>query len=82
IGVVFAHQSLGDLEKVSPDFKQIVLTNTNIKIIMRSNDPDSAEHFAKTIGTVSGEKTTERRKKSLLKSENTGDQSVRVTEEY
>lgn len=82
VGVVFAHQSLGDLEKVSPDFKQIVLTNTNIKIVMRSNDPDSAEHFAKTIGTVSSEKTTERRRSALLGQENTGDQSIREVEEY
>jgi len=82
VGVVFAHQSLGDLEKVSSDFKQIVLTNTNIKIIMRSNDPESAEHFAKTIGTITTEKTTERRKHSLLGKEDTGDQSVRDVEEY
>jgi type IV secretory pathway TraG/TraD family ATPase VirD4 len=82
IGVVFAHQSLGDLEKVSPDFKQIVLTNTNIKIVMRSNDPESAEHFAKTIGTITSEKTTERRRSALLGQENTGDQSIREVEEY
>jgi type IV secretory pathway TraG/TraD family ATPase VirD4 len=82
VGVVFAHQSLGDLEKVGPDFKQIVLTNTNIKVIMRSNDPESAEHFSKTIGTVSSEKTTERRTKALLGHEDTGEQSVRNVEEY
>lgn len=82
VGVVFSHQSLGDLEKVSPEFKQIVLTNTNIKIVMRSNDPDSAEHFAKTIGTTTGEKSTERRKRVFFGQENTGDQSVREVEEY
>lgn len=82
VGVVFSHQSLGDLEKVSPDFKQIVLTNTNIKVIMRSNDPDSAEFFAKMIGTQSREKTTERRTRTLFGSQDTGDQSVREAEEY
>jgi type IV secretory pathway TraG/TraD family ATPase VirD4 len=65
VGVVFSHQSLGDLEKVGPDFKQIVLTNTNIKVIMRSNDPDSAEHFASLIGTKTGDKTTQRRSLTL-----------------
>lgn len=82
VGVVFSHQSLGDLEKVSPDFKQIVMTNTNIKVVMRSNDPDSAEHFSKIIGTESSEKTTERRTHGLLGKTDTGDQSVREVEEY
>ena len=82
IGVVFAHQSIGDLEKVSPEFRKISMTNTNLKVIMRSNDPDSAEYFAKMIGTQTTEKTTERRRKGLFKPENTGDQSVRETEEY
>lgn len=82
VGIVFAHQALGDLEKVSPDFKQIVLTNTNIKIIMNSNDPITAEHFAKTIGTRSTEKTTERRTHGLLGDSDTGEKSVRNVEEY
>ncbi|MGZ6311229.1 MAG: type IV secretory system conjugative DNA transfer family protein [Bdellovibrionota bacterium] len=82
VGVVFSHQSLGDLEKVSPDFKQILLGNTNIKIVMRSNDPESAEHFAKTIGTIAAEKTTARRKKWFFGHQETGEQSVRDVEEY
>ena len=82
VGVMFSHQSLGDLEKVSPDFKQIVVTNTNIKVIMRSNDPDSAEQFAKIIGTKAAEKTTSRRSKRLFGSKDTGEQSVREVEEY
>ena len=80
--MVFSHQSLGDLEKVSPDFKQIVLTNTNIKVIMRSNDPDSAEHFAKMIGTKTIEKATDRSTRTFFGSQKTGDQSIRETEEY
>ena len=82
IGVVFSHQSLGDLEKVGPDFRQGVMTNTNVKIIMRSNDPDSAETFASSIGTKDTEKTTERRKKGMFRDENTGEQSVRNVEEF
>ncbi|MBI3557956.1 MAG: hypothetical protein HY074_16965, partial [Deltaproteobacteria bacterium] len=45
VGVVFSHQSLGDLDKVSPAFKNIVLTNTSIKCVMRNNDPDTCEYF-------------------------------------
>lgn len=82
IGVVFSHQSLGDLEKVGPDFRQAVLTNTNVKIVMRSNDPDSAETFASSIGTKETEKTTERRTKGTFSDENTGEQSVRNVEEF
>jgi type IV secretory pathway TraG/TraD family ATPase VirD4 len=82
VGVVFSHQSIGDLEKVSADFKQTVLVNTNVKIILRSNDPDTAEHFAKQIGTIGSEKVTERRSRSFIGSQNTGEQSVRDVEEY
>ena len=82
IGVVFAHQSLGDLEKVGPDFKQAVLSLTNIKVIMQSNDPISAEYFAQVVGTKTSEKTTERRRRFFLGHEDTGDQSVRKVEEY
>ena len=82
IGVVFAHQSLGDLDKISPEFKQIVLTNTNIKVIMRSNDPVSAELFSKIIGTKTVERTTERRSREIFGERDTGEQSVREVEEY
>lgn len=82
IGVIFSHQSLGDLEKVSPDFKQIVLTNTNIKIVMRSNDPDTAEHFAKMIGTHRAESSTRRRSRGFLGRSETGEESVREVEEF
>jgi hypothetical protein len=82
VGVVFSHQSLGDLEKVSPDFKQVVLTNTNVKVIMRSNDPESAEYFSRTIGTLTTEASTNRRTKTWLGSNETGEQSVREVEQY
>jgi hypothetical protein len=51
ISVLFSHQALGDLDKVSPAFRNIVQTCTNVKIVMRMNDPDSCEHMARTIGT-------------------------------
>jgi type IV secretory pathway TraG/TraD family ATPase VirD4 len=83
IGVVFAHQSIGDLKKVGDEFTQSFLTNTNVKIIMRSPDPESAEYFAKAIGTKTGEKTTERRSSNFIGlRRNTGEQSVRDVEEY
>ena len=83
IGIVFAHQSLGDLKKVGEEFTESFLTNTNIKVIMRSPDPVSAEYFASSIGTKTGEKVTERRSHFLLGlKRNTGEQSARDVEEY
>jgi conjugal transfer pilus assembly protein TraD len=82
VGIVFAHQSLADLDKVSKEFKQAIVENTNNKIILGVNDPDSAEFFAKYTGTQRTEKTTERRTKKLFSSVDTGEQSVRSVEEF
>lgn len=82
IGVVFSHQALGDLDKVGNDFRNVVLTNTNIKVIMRSNDPGTCEHFAKSFGTRKSEKKTERRTRSAFGEARTGEGSVRDVEEY
>lgn len=49
---------------------------------MRTNQDDSAEYYAKTYGTRSGSKTTERQTKTHLGTEKTGDGSVREVEEF
>ena len=82
VGVVFSHQALGDLDKVSPAFKNVVLTNTNIKCVMRTNDPDTCEYFSKSFGTKTAEKTTERQKTNMLGDSRTGDGSVREVQEF
>jgi type IV secretory pathway TraG/TraD family ATPase VirD4 len=82
IAMTFAHQSLGDLNKVSPEFKDIIIENTNNKIILKINDPESADFFASYIGTKSTEKVTERQSKGLMGAQKTGEQSVRNTEEF
>lgn len=58
LGIVLSHQSLGDLAKVSDAFLDQVLTNTNIKVIFRANQPDAAETFAKLLGTRRTKATT------------------------
>lgn len=78
VGVTFSHQSLGDLDKVSQAFRNVVLTNTNIKVVMRINDPETCEHFAKTFGTRTTTKITEK----VHGSEKTGDGTVRAVEQY
>ena len=78
IGVVFCHQSLGDLDKVSEAFRNVVLTNTNIKIVMRMNDPDTCDHFASTFGTTTTTKTTDK----IAENKKTGDGTIRDVEQF
>jgi type IV secretory pathway TraG/TraD family ATPase VirD4 len=80
--VVFAHQALGDIEALGESVSNAILTNSNVKVFMRGNDPKSAEHFSKIIGTKQATKTTERRKISLLGNQGTGDVSSREVEEF
>jgi conjugal transfer pilus assembly protein TraD len=82
IGVVFAHQALGDIKALGDDVATSILTNSNLKIIMRGNDPDSAEYFSKVIGTKSGEQMTERAESGALGRSRTGQGSIREVEEF
>lgn len=82
VGVVFAHQALGDIQTLGDAIANSILTNANLKIFMRGNDPDSAEYFSKVIGTVTTKKLTERTQTSLGMQAATGDGSIRETEEF
>ncbi|MFA6018556.1 MAG: TraM recognition domain-containing protein, partial [Patescibacteria group bacterium] len=82
VGIVFAHQALGDIKTLGDAIANSILTNANIKVFMRGNDPDSAEYFAKVIGTVKAVKYTERTKKGIFRAENTGDASAREVDEF
>ena len=46
-----AHQTLSDLNRISPDFAGQVLGNCNVRFIFRQDDPDDAERWARFIGT-------------------------------
>lgn len=82
VGVVFAHQALGDIQTLGESVANSILTNANIKVFMRGNEPDSAEYFSKTIGTVTTTKFTERQTKGFLSTEKTGEMSARDVEEF
>lgn len=82
VGVVFAHQALGDIKVLGDAVANSILTNANIKVFMRGNDPESAEYFAKVIGTVRAVKYTERTKRSFFRRDSTGDESAREVEEF
>ncbi len=51
INLFLAHQSLGDLRGVSEEFLEQVMNTASNKIILRVNDPDTAESFARQFGT-------------------------------
>lgn len=82
VGVVFAHQALGDITVLGDPVANSILTNANLKIFMRGNDPDSAEYFSKVIGTLTSTKTTERQTKSLFGVNKSGEMSARDVEEF
>jgi type IV secretory pathway TraG/TraD family ATPase VirD4 len=82
VGVVFAHQALGDIKTMGDAIANSILTNANLKVFMRGNDPESAEYFSKVIGTVKTTKYTERGKRGFLANEMTGDVSARDVEEF
>lgn len=56
----FSHQSIGDLVEVSKGFLNRITDNSATKIVMRINDPDSAEFFARSFGTKIYQKMTQR----------------------
>ena len=82
VGVVFAHQALGDLDILGEGLKNSVLTNSNLKIFMKTNEPASAEYFASVVGTKLASKVTERQVAGTFGSAKTGDGSVREAEEF
>ena len=82
VGIVFAHQALGDITVLGDAVANSILTNANLKVFMRGNDPDSAEYFSKVIGTLSSTKYTERQKKGVLGVDKSGDVSAREVEEF
>jgi type IV secretory pathway TraG/TraD family ATPase VirD4 len=56
----FSHQSIGDLEGVQDGFLSQIMDNSATKIIMRVNDPDTAETFSRAFGTRKAERITKR----------------------
>lgn len=82
VGIVFAHQALGDITILGDSVANTILTNANLKIFMRGNDPTSAEYFSKVIGTISATKVTERQTKKTFGVDKTGEMSAREVEEF
>ena len=78
--VLVSHQTYSDLNEISPNHLQIVLGNTNTRILLKTNDPDTLEHFAREIGTQKTITTTHQVDTNI--SSPTGVGSLRVVDEY
>ncbi|MBN1385186.1 MAG: type IV secretion system DNA-binding domain-containing protein [Elusimicrobia bacterium] len=49
--ITISHQSLGDLQAISEEHPVQVKECTNTRIILKVNDPDTAEQFSSELGT-------------------------------
>ena len=80
----FSHQSIGDLTEVSPGFLSRITDNSATKIVLRINDPDSAEQMSRTFGTVLYQKATQRitNTKDLDTAEVVGEGSQREAHQF
>ncbi len=82
LSIVFAHQAIGDLTSLGDGVKNTILTNTNLKVFMRTNEPESAEYFSSVVGTAETTKLTERQNKGTFGPTKDGTGSVRAAEEF
>jgi type IV secretory pathway TraG/TraD family ATPase VirD4 len=53
-----AHQTLSDLDKVSPAFRGQIMGNMNVRFIFRQDEPNDAEEWSRFFGTRSVVKRT------------------------
>jgi hypothetical protein len=80
----FSHQSVGDLTDISDGFLSRITDNSGTKIVLRINDPDSAEYFARTFGTKLYQKITQRitNVKQIEKAEVVGEGTQREAHQF
>ena len=66
VPMFLAHQSISDLERVSPEFSKGIWDNTRLKIILYQNDPELCEKVSKSMGTEMTNKRTARHSAGAL----------------
>jgi hypothetical protein len=78
VGLIFGHQSLGDLKKHGAEFQDQILTNARNKVIFKSDEPATAEYFSNSFGT----KTIERKVKSYAHDGSVSGLTDRLEEQF
>ncbi len=84
VAMHLCHQALSDLTAVSDSFAKSINTNTNVKCILGLNDPETADFYARHLGTMTTEKYTEQTVEGgfFRNKEETGKASMREVESY
>ncbi len=84
VAMHLCHQALSDFIAVSESFARSINTNTNVKCILGLNDPETADFYARHLGTVATEKYTEQTIEGGFfgRKEETGRASMREVESY
>lgn len=76
--ITIAHQTLGDLDRVSPAFRDQIFGNPNIRVVFRQDPPDDAELWSRFFGTKMSTKGTYQTQDGA----HTGAGSVRESQEF
>jgi len=82
ITCILATQSLSDLDKVAPEFKEQVIENCNNYIVLRQNSPTNAEYWSNVIGTRQTMQATYQIKQESGEATSTDLGSLRKTREF
>jgi type IV secretory pathway TraG/TraD family ATPase VirD4 len=82
IGVVMAHQELGDLKRVSGEFAQRLMGNTSTLYAFLQKNPDSAETISQIAGTKEQVEYTSQMERQGFWHVATGAMSARVVEAF
>jgi len=78
-----AHQSVADLERVSPEFAAGIFDNCRTKLILLQTNPDLCESLAKTLGTEKTQEMTLRRSAdAFLNKTNMLEASTKEVDQY
>jgi hypothetical protein len=51
VGLILAHQSIGDLERCGEELRNIIIDNTVHKVIFKVGTPETASFYAEYLGT-------------------------------
>ncbi len=82
LAVTLLHQSLADLAAKRMTFQQQILENTNVKIIMRQDDPFSIDKYSKIGGSRRTFVSTYQTESGMLGTDMTGRGSVREAQTF
>ena len=82
VTITVVHQSMGDVAKISENFARQLLENTNVKAILRIDDPDTVENYSRLAGTKQALKYTYMTDKDLGIRRRSGEASMREVNEF